>query len=167
MWYKGHHLCLVIGGDACPLKNGLFLVIVKYWEMVCGKNGIAKDQLGELGILEKERSCLTSCLGGLRWVNVSRVEEGSSQALLAWWKRSSISCLLWFHVLFPKLLSLPSLSITSTPPLSFLFTEQLLCARCCWVPEILMFRVHLLEGKKVNNCNTNVLSQGSICKRQN
>ena len=49
-----------------PVKEWPFFVIVQYWEMVCGKNGIAKDQLGEVGILEKERRCLTSCLGGLR-----------------------------------------------------------------------------------------------------
>lgn len=48
-----------------------FLVIVKSWEMVCGKNVTAKDQLGELGILGKEKM-LDQFSGWLKVKCVSR-----------------------------------------------------------------------------------------------
>lgn len=46
--------------------------------MVCGKNGIAKDQLDELGILEKK--VLDQLSGWLKVGKCVRVGQGSSQA---------------------------------------------------------------------------------------
>lgn len=45
-------------GDKYPLKNGLFIIVFMLGKLsgVWGeKNGIAKDQLGELEIMEKEK----------------------------------------------------------------------------------------------------------------
>lgn len=57
MWKKRHHCCLVVTGDTYPLKNGLFVIVFMLEKLsgVWGKNGIAKDQLGELEIMEKEK----------------------------------------------------------------------------------------------------------------
>lgn len=124
--------------------------------MVCGKNGIAKDQLDELGILEKK--VLDQLSGWLKVGKCVRVGQGSSQAW-AWWKCSSVFCFLWFHV-FPKLLSLCSLSIPTTlSPISIYWIT---------VPDTVGARdsdvqSSWIESRQVS-CNTKVFSKGSIYK---
>ena len=47
----------MVAGDTYPLKNGFFVIVFMLGKLsgVWGKNGIAKDQLGELEIMEKEK----------------------------------------------------------------------------------------------------------------